>query len=430
MSTRGILVLAVFSVSLAAQAQWDDVKRLGNGGETYVSTDGKGTVWVSSHLPTQALVSRDFGATFEKPKVFGDALGDMVVYARPNGKAVVTYMYNFNVAGMSTWKVSDYGKTWEQGKGIPGRPLDREWPATDEKTGDVFMIYSDGYIGGPKSKGVFLAKSTDEGLTWKETGRIDKEAEGDYPVDPHLVSSGGKLYALWTTSKDYNTIDAYKFASSGDGGKTWENFATVAAVDKIEGADVQERWMLGGLAATGEKEVVAFYMNYRSVTVFGNQMPCLLVHTKASHDGGKTWGEPVLAVSEGELKKSAGAFVTNRISNENFGQYMQCLSWGAFDAKGRLHMVWADNREGQEKIGESAFGKWRVRHAVAGKPGGPFGGSEAVSKAFTCKRPPLDFICCAADDKYVYVTWTETPGSTGGMEFSGEFWFGRRKQDE
>ncbi|MBS1721566.1 MAG: exo-alpha-sialidase [Armatimonadetes bacterium] len=420
-----LVVVALHSVTFA---QWEDVKKLGSGGETYVSTDGKGTVYVSSHIPVQAIVSRDWGATFGEPKVFDNSLGDMVVYARPNGKAVVTYMYPMSTAGMATWKVSDYGKNWEQGKGIPGRPLDREWPATDEKTGAVYLVYSDGYIGGPKSKGVFVSKSTDDGLSWSEMGRVDKEAPGDYPVDPHMVSTkGGKLYALWTTSKDYDKVDAYKVAYSTDGGKSWQGHTTLGTVDKIEGADVQERWMLGGLACYGEDEVCGFFMNYKQVVSQGRIMPCLLVFTRRSHDGGKTWGPASPVVSPEELKRAALAYNKKRVAEENYPSYMQCLSWAAFDAKGRLHMVWQDDRDGQGTLDGKAFDRWHVRTATAKSNSEEFGDSEQVSKTVTCLRPPLDFICCCADDKYLYVTWTETPQSSQGWNFTGEFWFGRKK---
>lgn len=432
MSFRMTPFLAVF-LCASSPAQWEDIRRIGNGGETYVSSDDAGTVYISSHIPVQVIVSRDWGATFGKPYEFPNSLGDMLVYARPNGKAIVTYMYPFSTQGMASAVTDDYGKTWKDGKGIPGRPLDREWVTTNEATDEAFMIYSDGYIGGPKSKGVFIAKSTDGGLNWKEISRVDNEEEGDYAIDPHLVSSSdGKLYAFWTTSSDYNTVDTYRFATSTDGGKTWGKFSTIAKVNKkVSGKDMdtQERWMLGGVAASGEKEVMAFYVNYVPVPVSGEDKPCLVTHVRYSHDAGATWTESKPVLNPTELGKAAKLYAQNKTADANNAQYMQCLSWGFYDRQSRPHFVWQDNRDGQAKLNDSYYNQWRVRHAWATKPGEESFASEPVSRPVVCIRPPLDFLCATADSKYVYVTWTETPKATDGWAFTGEFWFGRKKID-
>ena len=422
------------TLPVLAFGQWDDVKRIGTGGETYVSTDGEGTVYISSHLPVQAFVSRNWGDSFGNAHPFPDSLGDMVVYARPKGKAIVTYMHPTGKGGMASFATSDYGQTWKQGTGIPDRKLDREWVATDEKSGAAYMIYSDGYIGGPRSKGIFVSKSEDDGLTWKELGRVDKEAPGDFPVDPHLVnSSDGKLYALWTTSKDYDHVDAYKCAVSTDGGVTWTNHTTLGTVTTTvngKNMDNQERWMLGGLAAHGEKELLAFFVNYMPIDVYGDKKGCLVSLVRYSHDAGKTWSEPQTILNERELKKAATAYYDKRTSGDNFPDYIQCLTWACYDAAGHPHFVWQDDRDGQTMLDLKAFNRWHIRHTWSNKPGDPCVDSERVSKSVTCKRPPLDFICAAADSKYLYVTWTETPKATGGFDFSGEFWFGRKKLDD
>ena len=433
MHCRNVYATVFLVTSMACQGQWEDVKRLGNGGETYVSSDNAGTVYASSHIPVQVLVSRDWGKTFGPAKSFPDSLGDTVVLSRPGGKAVVSFMYPIAKGGMSTWTTEDYGANWKLGEGIPGRPLDREWMATNEKSGHVFMVYSDGYIGGPKSKGIFCSLSEDGGLTWKELGKVDKEGEGDYAIDPHLVSSSdGKLYAFWTTSSDYDTIDAYKSAVSTDGGKTWGRHSTIANVTKkVDGKDmdVQERWMLGGLAAFGEKEVMAYYMNPLPIKISNATYGCLLVHVRYSHDAGMTWSEPKTVTSESEAGKAAKSYYDKRVAKENFPDFMQCLAWGCFDSKGRPHFVWQDSRDGQSKLDDNYFNQWHVRHSWANSPTGDLVNSERVSRSVVCNRPPLDFLCCTADSKNLYVTWTEAPKNKVGWAFSGEFWFGRKSLD-
>jgi|GEM_PF-2417389 len=431
MTMRFGILSALALLASSAFGQWEDVRRLGNGGETYVSTDGKGTVYASSHIPVQIYTSRNWGETFGEPKIFPDSLGDTVVFARPDGKAVFSFMYPMGKGGMSTGMTEDYGATWKLGEGIPGRTLDREWLTTDEKTGAVYMIYSDGYIGGPKSKGVFCAKSSDGGMTWKEISRVDKEAEGDYPIDPHIVSSSdGKLYAFWTTSSDYDKIDTYKSGVSTDGGVTWARHSTIANVTKkIDGKDmdVQERWMLGGLAAYGEKEVLAFYMDFVPVVVNGATHGCLVVKVRYSHDSGMTWSDPQTVINKGEITRAAKLYYDKKVANENFAEFMQCLSWACFDSTGKPHFIWQDSRDGQAKLDDNYFNQWHVRHTWASTPGGECVNSERVSRPVVCNRPPLDFICCSADSKYLYVTWTEAPKNKAGWAFSGEFWFGRKK---
>lgn len=428
----------VFSLVLASPClafpQWEDVQRLGNGGETYVSTDGKGTVYASSHIPVQVLVSRDWGKSWGKAFPFPDSLGDTVVLARPGGKAVVSYMLApLDPGGMSTWTTEDYGQTWKRGEGIKNRKLDREWMAVNEATGAAYMIYSDGYIGGPKSRGVFVSKSDDGGMTWSEVSRVDREGAGDYAVDPHLVaSSDGKLYAFWTVSSDYDTVDSYKCAVSTDGGKTWGRHMTLANLTKKIGdqnVDTQERWMLGGLAANGEKDVVAFYMDWTPVTIGGQKKPALVVHARFSNDAGMTWGKDQTILNSGELSRAAKLYYDKKIADENNPFYMQCLSWACYDPSGKPHFIWQDNRDGQAKLNDHYYNQWHVRHAWAGSSTAERANSERVSRSVVCIRPPLDFMCCTADEKYLYVTWTEAPKAVGGWEFSGEFWFGRKPLD-
>jgi hypothetical protein len=419
---RLCLLAALGVATSVAPAQWEDARRLGTGGETFVATDGAGTVYATSHLPTQIFVSRDWGESFGEPKTFPDALGDMVVCVRGKGEATVAYMPP-SVDGLVTHAASGFAKEWKRGDGIRGRPLDREWLAYDAKSGALYLNYSDGYIGGPKSKGVFLSQSLDGGLTWKETARIDKTPEGSYAIDPGLAcSTDGRIYAMWTTTSDYNTVDAYHFAYSSDGGQSFQGHRTIATVTKGIG-DVQERWMLGGVTCHGAKKVCVFYVDYARVSAAKASRPALRVLVRTSGDGGETFGEPVVVTGEDELvacvEKMAGTLGPDASS-----PFVQCLPWACYDAKGRLHVVWQDNREGRAGGASGLRSLWQVRHSVM--EGSGFGESEAVSVPYDSVRPPLDFMSCAADGKFVHVTWTETPGAGDGWQFTGEFWYARK----
>ncbi|MCC6403147.1 MAG: exo-alpha-sialidase [Fimbriimonadaceae bacterium] len=416
-----IASIATFAL-LAAPSQsssWD-VRRLGNGGETFVATDGAGAVYATSHLPTQVFSSQDWGASFASPKVFGDALGDMIVLVRGKGEATVCYMPK-SLDGMVTHATKDFGKTWERGDGIRGRPLDREWLAYDPATKRTYLNYSDGYIGGPRSKGVFVAASTDGGLSFGTDVRADNLTEGNYAIDPGLsISSTGTLYNMYTSSSDYNTVDSYHFSYSTDQGKTFTGHRKIEGVNKDLG-DTQERWMLGGVTAHGESLVTVFYVNYVSVTIEGKEYRPLLAMYRTSTDGGKTFEPSKIASPQGELEKAVLAHAKSRGADSE-APFVQCVPWACYDAAGRLHMVWQDNRAGSAEAGRS---KWTVRHAVAGEKG-TLGASEQVSAPYEAIRPPMDFMACAADSKYIYVTWTENPGSTNAWDFTGTFYFAKK----
>ncbi|MGE0001116.1 MAG: hypothetical protein AB7F50_10160 [Fimbriimonadaceae bacterium] len=406
-------------LSVALLPAWE-IRRLGNGGETFVATDGAGTVYATSHLPTQVLVSRDWGASFGPAQVFDDALGDMIVLVRGKGEATVCYMPK-SVDGMITHSTKDFGKSWERGDGIRGRPLDREWLVYDPVLQRTYLNYSDGYIGGPKSKGVFVAPSTDGGLTFGPDVRADNLKEGSYAIDPGLaISTLGTVYNMYTSSSDYNTVDSYHFSVSTDQGKSFAGHRVIETVNKELG-DTQERWMLGGVTAHGESMVTVFYVNYVSLTIAGKQYRPLLAMYRTSKDGGKTFEPSVIATTQDELEKAVLAHAKTA-GGESEAPFIQCLPWACYDESGTLHLVWQDNRLGLAQAGRS---KWTVRHALA-NDNGTLEKSEQISAPYEAIRPPMDFMACAADSKYIYVTWTENPGSTNAWDFTGSFYFARK----
>ncbi len=407
------------------QTSWE-LKKLGTGGETYVSTDDQGTVYCSSHIPTQVYASRDWGATFTHMKTFPDSLGDVVVLALPRGRALMTYMISAT-DGFRSQVSSDYGKSWAPGAPPHGRPLDREWPAYDPATKTLYLIYSDGFIGGPKSKGIFLAESKNYGATWVELGRIDKEPSEHYPVDPHMVlSSDGKIYAFWTVTTDFNTIDYISTAVSTDHGKTFGHQQQVAVHDKSLDADLQERWMLGGLASFGPSTVTVFYTSYDKVTVDGSGALVLRALTRTSKDGGETFGPPVPAGGPEETSVAVRQYRNKKYRDENNPYFMQVMPWGCYDQKGRLNLVWMDDRDGQGDIRGNAYNKWHLRSAVVDPALKSQAASERVGGDFLAARPALDYLCCTADSKYFYASWTQNEGSEGTFDFSGQFYFARR----
>lgn len=413
--SRLLCVTVAAAVCGSALAQWPGIVQLGQGGEPTVTTLNNGTVYVTSHLPTQVFLSRDWGATYKLVKTFPESLGDMVGLPITNGTILSVFMPP-QINGLMTRLSGDFGATWTNGIGIMGRPLDREWPAK-HPSGAIYMVYSDGYIGGPDSKGIFISKSDDMGMSWSEVGRVDDSRPGTFAVDPHMViGDDGTIHVLWTTSKDKNTIDEYKVASSTDGGRTFKNYVLLGTANKSQG-DTQERWMLGGLAAGGKSNVAAFFVGYKLV----DNLNTMQVFVRTSSDSGATYSPATSVVPNKEIAESVASYKRNRRGTPAVTWYSQCVAWADYDDFGKLHLVWYDNRTGQTQRGANALNVWHLRHTVLGDPY-----SEQVSKDFAAMRPPLDFVSCVADSKYVYATWPENDGSGSGWDFSGKLFVARK----
>lgn len=409
-------------LALSLAFEWTKPVEIGRAGEPYVASDNAGAVYITGHLPSQVWLSRDWGDSFRKQADFPDSLGDVVVLPRPEGTAIFSYMVP-KIQGMVTRLTRDYGASSARYAHFGERPLDREWLAWDPKRERALMVYSDGYIGGPKSKGVFLSASEDEGRSWTELTRIDREPPGTYAIDPHLaVSTDGKVYAMWTTTRDYETVESYRVAVSQDGGKTFGDAVTVGSLD-LELGDRQERWMLGCIAASGKDTLAVLSLSYVRQP---KGPPALVLNIRFSQDGAKTFGPPqsVEPVSDGTSWREAYAAAVPM--NATYAWPIQMMPWGAFDAKGRLHVTWFENRGGMGLVGEKALNRWQVRYACL-SPGQPVkAGSIGISEPFLSKRPTLDFMCCAVDSRNVYAVWSENRDSLSDWDFTGRLMFARR----
>lgn len=418
-----VCVLAA-AVSSSAHAQWPKVS-LGSGGETNIAADGKGNVYATCHLPAKLMISRDWGQTFTLKQTYGDACCDLIVLARPSGKVNVVYLLS-GVNGITSWYSSDFGNTFQKSNTLNG-PLDREWVGIDPRNGTMYMDYSIGYIGGPRSSGIYLAKSTDDGKTWTQTVRIDNEGPNDEPVDPYMATgTTGRIYAMWTTSSDRNTIDRFRLAVSNDGGQTFTGHKTLGTLHKSLG-DTQERWMLGSIVAVGPDTVYAFYPDYAEVQVNNITYKPMLLHYTYSTDGGQSFSAPQTVLSLTEIQNSIANYESHKLGNVNFPYYIQTLNWACADAYGRVHVAWQDNRSGQGMVSGSPYNKWHIRTSYTPTGQRTFKASELVSTDVIMKRPPLDFIGITADQEYVYIDWVETPNSTGDWNFSGNMYVARRK---
>ncbi len=419
-----LLIPAALAAAAQGAAPWSDVQRLGTGGEAFLSTDGKGAVYATCHLPCKLFVSHDHGKTFQISHNLPESFCDVNTAVGPDGKLYVVYIKP-GVKGLQVMLSPDRGATLYRGGALDG-PYDREWIVVDPVTGHIGYNFSDGYIGGPKSKGIYFAASTDKGQSFRKLSRIDREPEGSYAVDPYLaVGAGGRLYSAWAVSTDYNRIDGYKFAASDDGGKSWKHHAELAMTHHELG-DTQERWMLGALVAIGKDSVMAIYQDYGSIDVDGRTEQPLLAYFRISADGGKTWSPARTCFQTAEIEAAIRSFRVSASRSSSVSNYVQTLPWASADPHGRVHVALVDNRSGQKNIGDKRVGWWQVRFATWASGGAGFGTSERVSADWAAERPPLDFIGLCADADYAWVIWTQNPDKVSGMDFTGDLYVGRK----
>jgi hypothetical protein len=404
------------------------------GGESTVASDGKGNVYVTSHLPCSLWESHDWGNTFDRTFRFADSLGDMFVYLRPPDKVNITYI-RAAINGLSSWYSVDGGVTLVKGKNVDG-PLDREW-VTSNAAGDLFMDYSNGYIGGPKSKGLFLAESKDDGASYRQITRVDREQPGSYAVDPYIAMLNGKrLFCMWATSQDYDTIENFRIAYSDDNGRTFSEPNTVVEFPKdvdSRRVDDQERWMLGDILTVGKDKVVVVYPKYEKVNVDGKDEIAFLLNYKTSFNGGKTFDTGRSVLSMDEVAVAIRSYRSGKLAEETHPYYIQTLPWLCADPHGRVYLAFTDNRAGQSRYKGTTLNKWQVRCASCDFLDKGFTWSEQVSELYDATRPAEDFLSCTADGKMLYITWTENKNAVddwpnAGFDlFTGALYVGRKK---
>jgi hypothetical protein len=420
---RSFFVLGVLAAATVGCAQWPDVKRIASGGQPMLAADGKGGVYIASQQPCELRISRDWGETWTELHAFSQGVSDMALAVWGSGRVHLAYTVA-GITGIRNHYSFDSGKTMRDGGKLDGG-FDRARVVPNLSTGEVHLVYSEGYIGGPNSKGIFAVRSTDYGRSYSKPVRIDKETEGSLPVDPQLTATpSGKLYATWSITKDSNRIVGLSFAHSTDGGKTWKGHASLATFK--EGEDTQSRWMQSGLIAHGEDRVVAYYHDYSEVQVDGTQHRPLLTWMRVSNDGGSTFSEPTPVMPMEEIRASIKAHSSSLVDGAPYGVYIQTLPWMAADGDGGLHLALIDNRSGQISIEGKGMTRWGVRYLQMPMGRKEFGPSEQVSQPFAAVRPPLDSIGLTVDSKHVYISWPENSNSVLDADYSGELFLARK----
>jgi len=332
----------------------------------------------------------------------------------------------YGIDGIMCAVSSNFGSSFYQNSKVLTGNYDREW--FDFRGTNIDMVYSDGYIGGPTSKGVFFSTSPNNGSSFTGKVRVDNESVGSEAVDPSIACNPTTVIAGWNTSLDRNTCYQFKVSRSGNGGASFTNHTVIATFNNAVG-DCQERWLAQiPMVAAPNGTFLAFFQNYAMVMVDGQPKKALLIYYRRSSDNGLTW-EPARTVAPlSDIQNAIRQYEVSRWTNDPsiWPYYIQHQPWACIDPHGRVHVVWYDNRAGQNL--NVVNSKWAPYHCEAMYDSNLWSIPDAAAPTFLCVRPTLDFISIAADSRYTYVAYIRRISSTGtGWSFYGDMFLSRRQ---
>ncbi len=401
---------------------------LGQAGECFVATDNQGHVYVTGHLYNGGpngifYASSDWGTSFPISRQFGTACCDFQTRVGPDGRVYVVYM-NDSITGMRCAVSSNFGASFYQDKQILSGSYDREW--FDLRGSQIDIVYSDGYIGGPTSIGVYYSTSINNGNTFTGKIRVDNEVTGTQAVDPSLICNNGTILAGWNTSTDSNTCAKVRVSRSTNGGISFQDHTTIGTFNGAIG-DTQERWMAQiPMVAAPNNVFYVIFQNYAMVNVDGVNRKALLLYYRRSHDGGQTWEPEKTVAPLSDIKASIRNYEAHKVTTNAaiFPYYIQHEPWACIDLEGNVHVVWFDTRQGQNSTQNT---KWQVYHAQCSSSTDVWNQPDPIAPAFVCVMPNLDFIGCAGDSQYVYCAWIQRISQTStSWSFYGNMFLSRR----
>ncbi|MGE5423725.1 MAG: hypothetical protein ACM3N9_00090, partial [Syntrophothermus sp.] len=230
----------------------------------------------------------------------------------------------------------DWGKTWNTGSYMglnPPKKQDKQWGVVDPATNTMYVTWTqfDAYgSSNPLDSTVILfSKSTDKGMTWSPSKRINRKAGDCLDMDNTVegavpaVGPAGEIYVAWAGPQ------GIVFNKSYDQGTTWMDTNTFVS-DIPGGWDfaIPGIYRANGLPVTCcdlsnspyRGNVYVNWSDQRNGTMDTD------IWFKKSSDGGNTWSE---------LK---------RVNNDTTG-HQQFFTWMTVDQiTGYIYIVFYDRR--------------------------------------------------------------------------------------
>lgn len=185
----------------------------------------------------------------------------------------------------------DGGNTWGQPIGVAGMDssgsIDKPWMAVDERTGEVYVAYTDDGNGSQ----IYLQNSTDDGQRWSTPLKLPQGTNSNRGVEL-VVDPYGGVDALWI---DQTTAGIY-FARSSDHGASFSTDVLVAtATTEFPSAspDTFRDYTLPGLGVDeygGGGDLGRLFATWQNGS--GGSSP-MATSMSYSSDNGSTWIAPV-----------------------------------------------------------------------------------------------------------------------------------------
>jgi hypothetical protein len=236
---------------------------------------------------SHVVKSPDFGATVTDVTAGSGAFPNRTtrIAVAPNGKAYIVYKTregavgaDFENAHFRVMRSDDCGATWG-GLGATGTPVHAgtvvtwftnnfgnpakgkvararssdAWIATDPSSGDIYAAFCNKDASGFGQ--IFVARSTDQGLTWSSTRVTDGTHHSAYPEV--AVAANGAIGVLYIDFDDSGaaTIFRHRLARSFNHGSTWTH-SNLQSMDPGPIANASSGFLWGdyeGITAQGNK---------------------------------------------------------------------------------------------------------------------------------------------------------------------------------
>ncbi|MCU0223412.1 MAG: glycoside hydrolase [Acidobacteria bacterium] len=220
-------------------------------------------------------------------------------------------------------KSTDGGLSWPQSGVVAesqGTPfIDKPYIAcapngTGAYANRVYMSWTNF---GATTSPIRVAYSTDRGVTW--TGAKNVSGSGGVQGSVPVAGRGGVVYVFW------GGPSGIEFAKSTSGGASWSGWQTVSSVTGI-GDDTWFRRNSFPTAAIDTSRTATDGFVYVAWADSRNGDADILL--SRSTDGGTTWSPPL------------------RVNDDPVGNGRdQFFPWMAVDGEGKVHLMWHDRRE-------------------------------------------------------------------------------------
>lgn len=242
---------------------------------TALAADGASHVYtafpaVTTGPQTDILVagSADGGRSFGAPIRVGSTPAGTRVSLLPelrafsDGKVYLVYMSDNPGAGRQIRfnRSIDFGASWLASDIVlatlvhPAGYFEHyDWPGTVLEAlsdGTVYVAWSDG-------ANVFLARSTNAGVSFSSTSDVDQDGRG-FNRFPRICASGNRLVVAWQSPNLGVTVQSVWGVVSNDKGATWGTSKQLRAEGPGGGVDLES------LACDGSGHAVAVWPDYRS----------------------------------------------------------------------------------------------------------------------------------------------------------------------